>query len=139
MSYNSQMATPKKNYIDNKHFEKIIRLYLEDNETYEEEVVKLFDLLITNILLSFKFKVEFDDAKQECFCLVLKTLKNFSPEKGSAFNYFTTVILNNLKLLYTKRKKYMDKVHEYRKIKGDFGVQGHTERTHKDWNTRPER
>lgn len=129
---------PKKNYIDNKHFEKTIKLYLDDNQTYEVEVVELFDLLITNILVSFKFKVEFDDAKQECFCLVLKTLKNFSPEKGSAFNYFTTVILNNLKLLYTKRKKYMDKLHEYRKIKGDFGVVGHhDESTHKDPSTQP--
>jgi len=118
------MGSLKKNYIDNKHFEKTIRLYLEDNDTYEEEVVRLFDLLITNIL---------------CFCLVLKTLKNFSPEKGSAFNYFTTVILNNLKLLYTKRKKYIDKVHEYRKIRGDFGVQSHTERTDTDLNTPPGR
>ena len=110
------MATrkKKKHYIDNKKFEETIFNYLEDKETYEEELIKQLDLLITSILISFKFKVDFDDAKQECFVLSLKVLKNFSREKGSAFNYFTTVIVNNLKLIYTKNKKYQEKIQEYR-------------------------
>ena len=70
--------------------------------------------------MSFKFKVDFDDAKQECFMLVFKTLKNFKPKNGSAFNYFTTVIVNNLKLLYTKNKKYQKKLTDYQEfITGD--------------------
>ena len=73
----------------------------------------LFDLLITNIIESFKFNIDKDDAKQECFLLILKTLKNFKPSKGSAFNYFTTVIVNNMKLLYRKNKKYEKKLAEY--------------------------
>ena len=81
-------------YLNNKHFEKTIRLYLQDKEEHEDELIKLFDTLITNILEGFNFQIELEDAKQECFLLVLKTLKNFSPDKGSAFNYFTTVILN---------------------------------------------
>ena len=110
------MATrkKKKHYIDNKKFEETIFNYLEDKETYEEELIKQLDLLITSILISFKFKVDFDDAKQECFVLSLKVLKNFSREKGSAFNYFTTVIVNNLKLIYTKNKKYQEKMQEYK-------------------------
>ena len=104
----------KKHYIDNKKFEETIFNYLEDKETYEEELIKQLDLLITSILISFKFKVDFDDAKQECFVLSLKVLKNFSREKGSAFNYFTTVIVNNLKLIYTKNKKYQEKMQEYK-------------------------
>ena len=63
--------------------------------------------------MSFKFKVEYDDAKQDCFVLALKVLKNFTPDKGSAFNYFTTVIVNNLKLIYTKNKKYVEKLNAY--------------------------
>lgn len=107
-------------YIDNNRFEKIILLYLQDSRTYEDELIGLFDLLITNIIESFKFKIEKDDAKQECFLLILKTLKNFQPSKGSAFNYFTTVIVNNLKLLYTKNKKYETKLLEYEEVKGGY-------------------
>ena len=110
----------KKHYINNKEFEQTIFNYLEDKEKYEEELIKQLDLLITSILISFKFKVDFDDAKQDCFVLSLKVLKNFTREKGSAFNYFTTVIVNNLKLIYTKNKKYQEKIAIYRdkKIKG---------------------
>ena len=98
-----------KHYIDNEEFERIILSYKEDPEKHEEELVSLFDLLITNIIESFRFKVDADDAKQDCFTLVLKTVKNFTPKKGTAFNYFTTIVVNNLKLLYTKEKKYQKK------------------------------
>jgi DNA-directed RNA polymerase specialized sigma24 family protein len=103
----------KIHYIDNKRFEQLIPLYLKERATYEDELVEIFDLLITNIIESFKFQIDKEDAKQECFLLVLKTLKNFTPSKGSAFNYFTTVIVNNLKLLYTKNKRYEQKLEEY--------------------------
>ena len=106
-------------YIDNKRFEEIIPLYLRSPEDYEDELMGLFDLLITNIIESFKFNIDKEDAKQECFLLILKTLKNFQPSKGSAFNYFTTVIVNNLKLLYTKNKKYENKLAEYSELLGD--------------------
>jgi DNA-directed RNA polymerase specialized sigma subunit len=104
----------KRHYINNKKFEETIFNYLDDPEKYEDELISQLDLLISSILTSFKFKVDFDDAKQECFLLALKVLNNFSREKGSAFNYFTTVIVNNLKLIYTKNKKYYEKVQEYR-------------------------
>tara|TARA_Y100001951_G_C11218837_1_gene227485 strand:- start:489 stop:821 length:333 start_codon:yes stop_codon:yes gene_type:complete len=102
-------------YLNNKHFETVIKLYLQDKAQHEDELIELFDILITNILEGFHFKIDDEDAKQECFLLVLKTLNNFSPEKGSAFNYFTTVILNNCKLLYTKDKRYKEKLEKYRK------------------------
>jgi len=102
-------------YLNNKHFEEVIKLYLQNNAEHEDELIKLFDILITNILEGFHFNIDNEDAKQECFLLVLKTLKNFSPEKGSAFNYFTTVILNNCKLLYTKDKRYKEKLEKYMK------------------------
>ena len=102
-------------YLDNKRFELLIVLYLKwDNKKshnpHEEELMALFDLLITTVLDSFKFDVDKDDAKQECFLLILKKLRNFDPSNGSAFNYFTTVILNNLRLVYVKNKKYNEKL-----------------------------
>lgn len=103
----------KNHYINNAEFERIILSYQEDPENYEEELVSLFDLLITNIIESFRFKVDPDDAKQDCFALILKTVKNFKPRKGTAFNYFTTIIINNLKLMYTREKKYRKKIENY--------------------------
>ena len=103
----------KNHYINNEEFERIILSYQEDPESYEEELVSLFDLLISNIISSFRFKVDPDDAKQDCFALILKTVKNFKPRKGTAFNYFTTIIVNNLKLLYTREKKYNQKIENY--------------------------
>ena len=110
----------KVHYLNNKRFEEIIPLYLSNKRDYEDELMELFDLLITNIIEGFKFNIDKDDAKQECFLLILKTLKNFQPSKGSAFNYFTTVIVNNLKLLYTKNKKYEKKINEYQDLRGDY-------------------
>ena len=104
---------PIVHYIDNKRFEELISLYLQDPKTYEEELMAMFDMLITNIIGSFNFNVDVDDAKQECFLLILKTLKKFKKSEGSAFNYFTTIIINNLKLIYTKNKKYKAKIDDY--------------------------
>ena len=110
----------EKHYIDNEKFEEMIKLYKADPSTYEDELFCMFDILISNIITVFSFKVDEDDAKQECFLLILKTLKNFDPQRGNAFNYFTTIILNNLKLLYTKNKKYLEKIETYTEIKKDL-------------------
>lgn len=107
----------KAHYLNNKDFEKTIANYLEDPDEFVDELVQQLDRLITNILNSFKFKVDHDDAKQECFVLAFKVLKNFTPDKGSAFNYFTTVILNNLRLMYSKNRKYQEKLQEFRDTK----------------------
>lgn len=109
-----------KHYIDNNKFEELIKLYKQNPNDHEEELFEMFDILISNIIIGFSFKLEEDDAKQECFLLILKTLKNFNPDMGNAFNYFTTIILNNLKLLYTKNKKYAEKIEAYTDMKKDL-------------------
>lgn len=100
-------------YINNKEFEDLIELYIKDPKSAEDKLMPLFDILITNILESFKFKVDLDDAKQDCFVLIFKIMKNFHPKKGTAFNFFTTVIVNNLKLTYSKDKTYRNKIAIY--------------------------
>jgi DNA-directed RNA polymerase specialized sigma24 family protein len=115
-------------YLDNKRFEELIVLYLKHDKKkrkpkknpYEDELMALFDILISTILESFKFNVDLDDAKQECFLLIIKKLKNFDPNHGSAFNYFTTVILNNLRLVYTKAKKYDKKIADLFEIRKEL-------------------
>jgi len=100
-------------YIDNKRFESLVVEYCTGVKDNEDELFNMFDILITNILLGFRFRIDPDDAKQDCFVLILKVLKNFNQENGSAFNYFTTVIVNNLRLVYSKNKKYLEKIARY--------------------------
>ena len=111
------MKKKKKNYIDNKEFELLIRESIENPESVDERLWVLFDLLITNIMDAFQFKVSREDAKQDCFVLILKTLKNFNTSKGSAFNFFTTIIVNHLKLIYVKNRKYNEKITNFYEIK----------------------
>lgn len=105
------------NYIDNKRFEHLIQEFKEGNKANEDELFQMFDTLIERLMLSFKFNVDHEEAKQECFLLILKVLKNFNRKSGQAFNYFTTVILNNLRLIYTKNKKYNEKLETYKNYK----------------------
>lgn len=107
------------NYIDNTKFEELIQEFKSGIKDNERELFAMFDMLIERLMLAFKFNVDKDEAKQECFLLILKVLKNFNRESGQAFNYFTTVILNNLRLLYTKNKKYQEKMEAYRNFKTD--------------------
>lgn len=111
----------KGHYIDNDNLEAIILLYQSDPKKYEEDLISIFGLLIKNIIESFKFQVDPNDAKQECFALILKTVPKFDSAKGKAFNYFTTIILNHLKLMFRKEKKYQEKISAYIEIKrGDL-------------------
>jgi len=107
------MKKKSTNYIDNKKFEILVTSYcISATAEIEYEVFSILDLLIQNIFKSFAFSISIEDAKQDCFVLLLKTLRNFNPSKGKAFNYFTTIILNNLRLLYTKDKKYYSRLEE---------------------------
>ena len=105
-----------KHYIDNDRFEECIRQYLSGDKDVEEELFAMFQLLIENVMGTFGFDVDKEDAIQDCFVLILKVMVNFNPDNGSAFNFFTTVIVNNLKLIYTKNKKYAEKIKNYEAI-----------------------
>jgi DNA-directed RNA polymerase specialized sigma subunit len=101
------------NYIDNTRFEELVLRYCKNDKTSEDELMKMFDILIDNIFMAFNFDLDQEDSKQECFLLIIRVLKNFDESKGNAFNYFTTVILNNLRLMYTKNKIYNEKLETY--------------------------
>lgn len=105
------------NYIDNKRFEDLIFNYTSGDKSVESELFEMFDTLITRLMTGYNFTVDFEEAKQECFLLLLKVLRNFKKEKGAAFNYCTTIILNNLRLIYSKAKKYREKIKSYTEIK----------------------
>lgn len=111
------------NYINNKAFEELIQQYMAGDRSIQDELFEYFDILITHLMNGYSFKIDKEEAKQECFLLILRVLNNFNKENGKAFNYFTTVILNNLRLIYTKNKKYNQKILNYTNhVLGNYGV-----------------
>ena len=106
-------------YLDNNRLEEVIKGYQEDPETYGNELAELFDKLIFNIYRTFKFTIDYEDARQNCLVLILNVLKNFDSSKSSAFNYFTTIITNEFRRNYTRQKKYDLKIETYKQIQED--------------------
>lgn len=100
-------------YIDNKRFEVLILEYTSGDKKNEDELMNMFYTLISKIISGFTFNVDNEDANQECMLLIVKTLNTFDPERGSAFNFFTTLIINSLKRMYTKNKRYNQKIDDY--------------------------
>jgi len=107
-----------KGYIDNERFQELIFQYQKDAKSCEDELVEMFNLLIANIIATWRFNVDKEDATQECFLLIFKSIYNFTPEKGKAFNYFTTMIMNHLRGIYTKNKRYEEKILKYQESLG---------------------
>lgn len=109
-------------YIDNKEFESLIRLYIKSLETANKNkknkdlqpdpilaecIANYFYLLSTNIIKAFRFSmVDEEDAKQEAVMVCLKKIERFDTERGKAFNYFTTMILNHYRQLYRSARNY---------------------------------
>jgi DNA-directed RNA polymerase specialized sigma subunit len=93
-------------YIDNKRFEFLISEYVKGTKNNEEELMEMFYVLIDRIMIGFNFKLEKDNAAQDCMLLIIKALVMFDPDRGQAFNFFSTLIINQLKRIFTKDKKY---------------------------------
>lgn len=102
-------------YIKNSEFEKTIADFQEakdngDTERVQElegRLTELFYLLADNILRAFKFQlIDRDDALQEGVMICFEKLDRFKPERGKAFNYYTTCTLNHYRQLYRTAKNY---------------------------------
>lgn len=104
-------------YLDNTRLEELIELYQEDPDKHGNELCEMLDLLIINIYKTWKFTIDIDDAKQDCFIAVFNAIQrgNFKSSKSTAFNYFTSVISNELKTQYKKNKRYYEKIDEFTK------------------------
>lgn len=99
------MPTP---YLDNKEFERCIVAYREqpDNKERQNALAVQFYLLATNIVKGFKFaRVEPEDAIQDCVMLCFAKIHRFDPSKGKAFNFCTTMIMNQCKQEYRSAQR----------------------------------
>lgn len=75
-----------------------------------------FYVLGYRIVKSFKFRnVDDDDALQEAVIICFKRIDHFDPVRGKAFNFFTTLIVNQLKGLYRRNKSHSEFLWQMRK------------------------
>lgn len=110
-------------YINNRDFETLIRSYLKDSddEDVKREITLCFYLLSDTILRAFNFKlIDKEDALQEGVLACLSKVQRFNPDRGKAFNWFTTIILNHYRQLYRTCKNDINLKRKYieRKIIG---------------------
>jgi hypothetical protein len=85
-----------------------------------------FYTLSNNIVRYAKFShIDDDDAIQEGVLICFERAEKFDPQKGKAFNYLTTCILNHFRQLWRSARNYNDLKRRYGdiiKIKLGFDV-----------------
>lgn len=75
--------------------------------TSQKDLAKAFYTLSEHLVRYAKdIIVDPDDAVQEGAMICFEKIDRFNPEKGKAFNYMTTCILNHLRQMYRTSKNY---------------------------------
>ena len=89
----------------------------EDFFDAEQLLARAFYTLSENLVRFAKFHlIDADDALQEGVVICFEKIDRFDPEKGKAFNYMTTCILNHFRQLYRSAINYNElkkKYHEF--------------------------
>jgi len=90
--------------------DELTSLYLstKDKRVFNK-LCDLLTLMATKLVDWVKIKhIEREDAIQECLIVALEKIERFDSSRGKAFNFFTTIMLNNLRSVYRKNKRYVD-------------------------------
>jgi DNA-directed RNA polymerase specialized sigma subunit len=75
----------------------------------QHDLAEAFYTLSQNIVKYAKFQhIDDDDAIQEGVVICFEKINHFNPEKGKAFNYMTTCILNHFRQLYRSARNYQE-------------------------------
>ena len=105
----------------NSHHKKRLEKKQEKYEAAESEFNELKDCLAgafyklsENIVRYARFSlIDSDDATQEGVMICFDKINRFNPDKGKAFNYMTTCILNHFRQLYRSAKNYQELKKKY--------------------------
>lgn len=97
--------------------DKFSDMHRASNDTYNETQQQLaiaFLTLSENIVRYAKFNlIDIDDAIQEGVMICFEKIDRFDPQKGKAFNYMTTCILNHYRQLYRTARNYNELKKKY--------------------------
>jgi len=101
--------------------EKTFDTIIAEFEELQKELTIAFYLLSENIVRYRKFNlIDPDDAIQEGVVICFEKVDRFDPDKGKAFNYMTTCIINHFRQLYRTARNYNElkkKYHDYLSVK----------------------
>ena len=90
------------------------RIILSQYQEAQDQLAIAFYTLSENIVRYAKFNlIDQDDAIQEGVMICFEKIDRFDPEKGKAFNYMTTCILNHFRQLYRTARNYNELKRKY--------------------------
>ena len=113
------MQTKNKNYFNEEKFQKLLKVYqsettlgedgktiIKTNKEIQSQLVKEVEKIINAIIMVYRYWIfeDYDDLKQHALQACFTNFMKFSPEKGTAFNYYSIIAKISL-LNYTDRKK----------------------------------
>ena len=94
--------------------ENAFELVMASHKEIQDEITIAFYLLSENIVRYRKFNlIDPDDAIQEGVMICFEKVDRFNPEKGKAFNYMTTCIINHFRQLYRTARNYNELKKKY--------------------------
>lgn len=118
-------------------------VYKADLEFSEAQgiLAHAFYTLSQNIVRYAKFSnIDEDDAVQEGVLICFERAEKFDPDKGKAFNYMTTCILNHFRQLWRTAKNYNELKKKYNEMfQLKLGLTGQNRRNHKKNNRNRDR
>lgn len=80
----------------------------------QDDLAIAFYTLSENLVKYAQFQfIEEDDAIQEGVVICFEKIDRFNPDKGKAFNYMTTCILNHFRQLYRTARNYQELKKKY--------------------------
>lgn len=91
--------------INNLELETKIREYKKGDFFVEEDLVKIFNSLIDSVIDYKGWNINRDSFKEDCVDLLLLKTDRYNPDKGKAFNFFTSIILCSLRQEYRKNQR----------------------------------
>lgn len=95
-----------KSWINVENNYNLIAIDLQDSQ---KDLALAFYTLSENIVKYAKFNlIDQDDAIQEGVIICFEKIDRFDPEKGKAFNYMTTCILNHFRQMYRTARNYSE-------------------------------
>lgn len=94
--------------------EKEFKIISSEFQESQDQLAIAFYTLSENIVRYAKFNlIDQDDAVQEGVMICFEKIDRFDPEKGKAFNYMTTCILNHFRQLYRTARNYNELKRKY--------------------------
>lgn len=111
------MVKKQKDYFNEEKFRVMLQQYqsttkccegivVERDKVLEESLVKEIEKIVVAIIIIYRYYIfeDYEDLKQHALNACYTNFMKFTPEKGTAFNYFS--IISKISLLnYTDRKK----------------------------------